>query len=326
MSPTSSPRVFDARTARPHPHLRLVSPGDAPPRTGFRPRRRVIRLSVTNAIGAGVAVTFTAARGVVHVWRSPSPRRGRLEHFRTLPGPFTPLAIARHLAEGAVDPVVDRELADAVEVDGVDGCDAALLRLAWARTDGELDPRVAAVLRLTRAEIDELSSRSGEYDDEFILGLGGFLVDCDAAWLEKWKAGIDAEVNRRAELEGAGESRRRELRAFVEECLLVLGRIPRPDETPSCWDGAGVREDPPGERRRRKLGILQTGRVRRYRIRVLFWSAARTYGYSDFESGPGWYFVVANPDPSWRFCDPSGPYTTPGEAWGDAQLTGEGEE
>jgi hypothetical protein len=322
----SSPRVFTARWPQSRPSLRVVPPDEAPHRATFRPGRKAILLSVTNALGAGVAVTFTPARGGVHVWRSLSPQRERLEHVRTLPGPFTPLAIARHLAAGAVDPVVDHDLAEAIEVDGVDGCGASLLRLAWSRTGGALDPRLTAVLRLSQGETDDLCDRMGLDDAAFLLEAGEGLLDQDATWLERWKAGVDAEVDRRAAVEGAGEARRRELRGFVEECLLVLGRVPRPDESPSCWDGTGVRDDPPGERRRRELGLTRTGHVRRYRIRVHFWTAADTYGYSDFGPGPGWYFVVANPNPDWRFCDPEGPFQTPEEAWSAAQCTGVDEE
>jgi hypothetical protein len=65
--------------------------------------------------------------------------------------------------------------------------------------------------------------------------------------------------------------------------------------------------------------------VRRFRVRVVFWTGADTYGYSDFGAGPGWYWIVRNPDPDWRFSDPMGPYKTPEEAWSDASCLGQDE-
>ena len=318
--------VFSSTTLGPASWWRGTAEERASPRAPLRPGRKAVLLSVSNARGAAVAVTFTPARGGVHVWRSLSPQRERLRHVATLPGRFTPLAIARHVASDAVEPVVNEDLVENIQVDGVDDLYAALIRLAWSRKDGKVDPRVAVVLRLSQAQLDEVSDRLDAPDEESLLKLGAYLASSDAAWLAKWKAEIDVEVDRRAELEGAGEERRRELRAFVEECLLVLGRIPRNDESPSSWDGAGSRDNPPGKRGRRKLGLTETGRVRRYRIRVHFWAASVTYGYDDFGPGPGWYFVVANPNPLWRFCDPTGSYKTPAEAWGDAAMIGEGEE
>jgi O-glycosyl hydrolase len=83
-------------------------------------------------------------------------------------------------------------------------------------------------------------------DGEGVLHLGAYLPESDAAWLAKWRAEVDAEVDRRASLEAAGEERRRALRAFVEECRLVLGRMPRADEAEERWDGTAVRGREPG--------------------------------------------------------------------------------
>ena len=60
--------------------------------------------------------------------------------------------------------------------------------------------------------------------------------------------------------------------------------------------------------------------MRRFHVSVVFWTAADTYGYTDFGPGPGWYWIVRNPDPDWRFDDPTGPYVTPQQAWGDASC------
>ena len=242
-----------------------------------------------------------------------------------VPGKLTVHSLARLLASGAVRPAVDAAILDDVEAEGVCERDAALLRLAWSRTDGKLDPRVAAVVRLRKEELDEVEERMGGLDTDGFLELGGYLVANDAAWLARWRADVDTEVDRRAAIDDAGEEHRRALRAFVEECLLVLGRLPRPNETAETWDGLGLREAKTRPERRRTLRLTRSGRVRRYRVKTHFWTGVDTYGYSDFGPGPGWYWVVQNPNPDWRFCDPTGPYKTPEEAWDDASCLGQDE-
>jgi hypothetical protein len=228
--------------------------------------------------------------------------------------------VARLLVSGAIRPSIDPSLLDGVEVDGADGWHAALLKLAWTRHDGNADPRVAAVHRVESDAIDEVEHRVGSLDDDGLLDLGAYLVKNDARWISEWRESIDTEVDRRAAVDAAGESRRRVLRAFVEECLLSLGRLPRPDETEESWDGAGLRGAPAA---RRPPQLTEAGRVGKFRIRVHFWTALDTYGYSDFGPGPGWYWVVVNPDPNWRFCDPTGPYDSPKSAWADANCVGQ---
>ena len=320
------PKVFGAGSRPPSIPVRFRSPRPGGRGRTFRPSRQAVMLAVNNGHFAGVALAFTPGRGVVHVWRSLSPNRERLEHVGSFAGSCTSVAIARHLASGAVEPVVDRALADSIVIEGARSFDAALIRIAWVREGGEVDPRLSPVLRHSQAELDDMAGRTGVCDEHGVLELGAWLRKCDAAWLAKWTQEIDAEVDRRGAEERAGEERRRALRAFVEECLLLLGRIPRPDETPSAWDGLGLRSDPRRRVNRRKLGLERSGRVRHYDVSVHFWAAADTYGYIDFGPGPGWYWTVDNPNPDWRFCDPEGPYRTPEDAWGEAELTGIDEE
>ena len=118
---------------------------------------------------------------------------------------------------------------------------------------------------------------------------------------------------------------RRALRAFVEECLLTLGGLPRADETGERWDGAVLRTREPGARTLRRLGLHQTGRVRRFHVWVRFRPAADSYGYSDSDSGPGWYWDVTNPDPAWMNDCTMGPYKTAEQAWSDASCVGQDE-
>ena len=312
------PTVFGPRTAVPTRPPEQV-PGKSAP-TLPRPGRQTIFLHATSANGGSVVVVFSKAAGCIHFWRSLDPQKRAVQHVATFPGKFSPLAVARLLASGAVRPAIDVALLDEVEVDGADGWHAALLKLAWTRLDGVLDPRVVAVLRLATDSFDEVAHRMGSLDEEGLLVLGAYLIKNDARWLAEWCHGIDAEVDRRAAVDGAGEARRRLLRAFVEECLLLLGRLPRPDETEESWAGSGLRD---GSTRRRIPELTDSGRVGRYRIRVHFWTALDTYGYSDFGPGPGWYWVVANPNPNWRFCDPTGPYDSPRSAWADANCVGQ---
>lgn len=300
-------------------------PVKAPPpldRTG----RRGILLSASNPGGGGVLLSFTPARGGIHFWRSLSPQRTRLHFVTTFPGRFSPLAVARLLASGVVRPAVEQELLEEVEVDGVDERSATLLKLAWSRVQGKLDPRVAKVVHLRLDELAVADDRMGASDVDGLLELGSYLIESDGAWLARWRARVDAEVDRRATVEGAGEEERRALRAFVEECLLVLGRFPRPNETEASWDGASLRDVSPGPRGRQRLRLTRCRRVRRYGIRIHFWSGIDTCGYSDFGPGPGWYWLVQNPNPTWISSDPMGPYETPEEAWENARCVGEGEE
>jgi hypothetical protein len=233
--------------------------------------------------------------------------------------------VARLLASGRVRPAIDEELLDEVEVDGTDGHAADLLKLAWVRTHGQLDPRTSALLRVRKDALTEALERTGVSDRDGLLGLGDFLVRSDREWLSTWRAEVDAEVDRRAALAGAGEEARRGIRAFVEECVLALGRVPRPDETAEQWDGLTLRDVAPGPRKLRRLGLLQTGRVRRYRVWVRFRTSVESFGWIDGQ-GPGWYWDVMNPSPAWMVDATMGPYLTAERAWRDASMVGQEEE
>jgi hypothetical protein len=270
-------------------------------------------------------LSFSRARDGIEFWRSLCPERSTLQRVASFPGEFTPGAVARLLASGAVRPAIDARIADHAEVDGLDAIDAALLRLAWSRTEGQVDPRVAAVLRLPGASLAQAAARMGWDDVDGILHLGAYLLRSDADWLAKWRSEVDAEVDRRARLADTGEVQRRALRAFVEECLLTLGRLPRVDETGECWDGAVLRTREPGARTLRRLGLHQTGRVRRFHVWVRFRTAADSYGHSDLGPGPGWYWDVTNPDPAWLVDGTMGPYKTSEKAWSDASFVGQDE-
>ena len=312
------PDVFGPRTGAPTRPPEVVSDTAPPPLP--RPGKGTIFLHATNATGGSVVLVFSRAGRGIRFWRSLDPQKSALQLVATFPVKFSPMAVARLLASGAIRPTIDPSLLDEVEVDGAERWHAELMKLAWARHDGSVDPRVAAVLRFESDAIKEVGHRMGSLEGDDLLELGAYLIKNDARWIAEWCGSIDDEVDRRAAIDGAGEARRRVLRTFVEECLLTLGRLPRPDETEEAWDGAGLRGIPAA---RRPPQLTDAGRVGKFRIRVHFWTALDTYGYSDFGPGPGWYWVVANPDPNWRFCDPTGPYDSPKSAWMDANCVGQ---
>ncbi len=323
MSPSTArfvPELFNAGW-RPVDRRSTTEPVRAhrPPRVG----QRSILLSATNKAGVGILLAFTRTRGGIAFWRSLSPEKSGLDRVETFPGPFTPRAVARLLASGAVHPAVDAELVEDSWVDGVDHLEADLLRLAWCRHDGRIDPRAAAVLALSERALTEVCDRTGQGGVDGLLELGEAIIDGNEEWLAKHRASVDVEVDRRAALESAGEKRRRELRDFVEECLLTLGRLPRTDETAERWDGASLAGRDSGVQERRRLGLYQTRRFGRFRVRLHFLDAAGSLGWADFGSGPGWFWDVANPDPGWIMTCTMGPYETPEEAWDDASHVGD---
>jgi hypothetical protein len=320
----SVPLVFHANSAPGAVPARSIAGGR--PRRPPRPGQRSILLSARNARGGGVLLVFTRSRGGIRFWRSLSPERSRLDHVATFPGPFTPRAVAQLLASGAARPAIDTAVAGDAEIDGVEGLDAGLLRMAWSRTEGRPDPRLAPLLRIPGPVLAGVAERMGWEDLEDLLHLGDQVLKGNAAWLARWHAEIDAEVDRRASVTGAGETGRRAVRAFVEECLLTLGRLPRSDETDERWDGIAVRDREPTDAQRRKLGMRRAGRSGRFHVWVRFWTAAEACGRADFGGGPGWYWDVTNPDPGWLVNGVMGPCKSSQEAWEEvAWLQNEGE-
>jgi hypothetical protein len=281
-----------------------------------RPGQRAVMLSAWNDLGASVVLVFAPARGGIAFWRSLAPGKAPVRFVTTFPGRFTPLAVAHLLASGQARPSLEPKLAHDCEIEGVDPRDAALLRLAWCRTDERPDSLVDVALALPKGILEQAEERMGHDPGNGLLELCSFVREHDAAWLARWGAEIDAEVDRRGA--GAGEARRRALRAFVERCLVTVGRLPRPDESEERWDGQVLGRRKGGPAIRRKLGLLRPGRSGRFRVWVAFWTAAETYGLPDVSPGPGWYWDVSNPDPAWVMSVTMGPYRTPEEAWEEA--------
>jgi hypothetical protein len=215
---------------------------------------------------------------------------------------------------------VASEFAREAWVDGVEPLEADLLKLAWCRFDGRLDPRAAAVLALSDGALADACERNGFEGPEGLLDLGGQIADANREWLGKHRADVDEEVDRRASAIGAGEQGRRDLRTFVEECLVTLGRLPRPDETAERWDGAGVAGRDLGMRELRRLRLHQAGRAGRFHVWVRFWGGAGCIGRGEFGSGVGWYWDVTNPDPRWIMDGLMGPCDSADEAWSDASC------
>jgi hypothetical protein len=312
----SVPAVFGQ--ASPPPKARPAPAGQGrrprPPRIGHG----TILLSAANQRGGSILLAFARTRGGIAFWRSLSPEKASPDRVATFPGPFTVRTVAALLASDAVRPSVDAGLAGDVWVDGLDEPEADLLRLAWCRDEGRLDPRAAAVLALS----DRARNGACEWNDlhgiDGLLELGERVLDANQEWLEKHRTAVDAEVDRRAAVSGAGEEERRRLRAFVEECLLTLGRLPRPGETAGAWEGAGVAGRDLGERERRRLRLAQSGRVGRFHVWVRFWNGAESLGRGEFGSGVGWYWDVSNPDPLWIMNGTMGPRASAGDAWDEA--------
>jgi hypothetical protein len=318
--PMNQPKVSLA-PAPPEPSTRSPSARRLAPRAG---QKKVV-LTASNGRGGELKFVFARTRAGIEFWRSLDADRSAPTLVRTFAGPFTARAVADLLASGEAGPAIDEADVEEAAVAGTEDRWSNLIRLAWSRQAGALDVRVKEVLALSDEMLDEVDHRVGGEDLESLVELGKYLEGSRQAWIGKWRAEIDAEVVRRAEVEGRpdDEVRCRALRAFVETCLLTLGRMPFGSENAEAWAGAGLAGRNIGVAQRRKLRLVQSGRVRRFRVRVVFWTAANTYGYSDFGPGPGWYWIVRNPDPNWRFCDPMGPYKTPEEAWDDASCLGE---
>ncbi|HET8723862.1 MAG TPA: hypothetical protein VFM53_06610 [Anaeromyxobacteraceae bacterium] len=293
-------------------------PVEAARRRTPRPGQRCILLSAANPQGRSILLAFTRSRGGVDFWRSLSPERSALRHVRRFPGPFTARAVAGLLASGAARPAIDVELLASACVDGVGPDEADLLALAWFRDHDRVDARAAAVLALPRRVLEDARERTGLEGVAGLLELGERGLAFDREWVEEHAAEVDAEVDRRATGVGAGEQERRTLRAFVEGCLVALGRLPRPGETPGHWDGAGLAGRDLGRRELRRLGLLQTGRSGKFHVWVRYRSGADAVGRGDFGSGVGWYWDVTNPDPCWLVDGVMGPCRSASEAWSEA--------
>ena len=134
---------------------------------------------------------------------------------------------------------------------------------------------------------------------------------------------MDAEVDRRVASIAGGERERRAVRTFVEECLVRLGRRPRPDETADRWDGSGLAGRDLGARAQRRLGLHQTGRSGKFHVWVHYWDGAGSIGRGEFGSGAGWYWDVTNPDPGWIMTGTMGPCASASDAWSDASCLAE---
>jgi hypothetical protein len=136
-------------------------------------------------------------------------------------------------------------------------------------------------------------------------------------WLSEAKSLVDAEVERRSVAVIASRDLAA-IRAFVETCVVALGRVPLPDETPAAWAGKDLAPDAldDGETRQ-QLGLEQDDERNGYRVRVFF-NSPRVAAAGEGESEPGWYLVVLNPDDDWRFNEAVGPYESAEAAWEDA--------
>jgi hypothetical protein len=319
----SAPSVLDPAI----PASAGKSPRPALPsrRRPLRPGQRAILLSAGSARGAGFLLAFTRTRGGIAFWRSVAPQKSPLQHVADFPGPFGVRAVVRLLASGAVGPEVDEDAVADACVDGVGEDQVDLVKLAWYRLDGRVDPRAAAVLALSAKQFDRICEWEDASDLHGLLALGQRILDADREWIEKHRAEVDAEVDRRAGDTAAGEQARRAIRTFVEECLRTLGRLPRSDETAGRWDGAGLAGSEPGPREQRRLGLHQTGRVGRFRVWVHYWDGAGSIGRGEVGSGAGWYWDVTNPDPLWILSGTMGPCDSADEAWSDASCIAEQE-
>jgi hypothetical protein len=300
-------------------------PGRAPRvrRLGLRAGQKKIQLTAVIGRGRRLRLVFARTRAGIEFWRSFDAEKSPLVRVGVFPGPFTPRAVANLFASGLAGPAIDESDVEDAVAGGVDERWSSLIRLAWSRVAGRPDRRVSPILALGDAMLDEIDRRTGlDHGVEDYLKLGSDIDQQNQAWLVEWRPEIDEEVARRAELEGrAGdEVRCRAHRSFVETCLLTLGRMPYGSENAEAWAGAGLAGRSIGRAQRRKLRLVQSGRVGRFRVRVLFWTAARTSGSGDTSPGPGWYWVTCNPDPGWMVDGDMGPYKSDRDAWEDARC------
>jgi hypothetical protein len=86
---------------------------------------------------------------------------------------------------------------------------------------------MALVSAAVRPAIDEAEGRMGPFDEDGLLDLGAYVLENDARWIAKWRDRIDAEVDRRAAVDGVGEAGRRLLRLHPFRDVLDLASRPR---------------------------------------------------------------------------------------------------
>src|SRR5512137_2654562 len=105
-----APDLFHAGSTA-YPARPSRASGEKPPRPP-RPGQPTILLSARNERGGSVMLSFFRARDGIEFWRSLCPERSTLQHVASLPGEFTPGAVARLLASGAVRPAIDTKIAE----------------------------------------------------------------------------------------------------------------------------------------------------------------------------------------------------------------------
>jgi hypothetical protein len=300
--------------------------------TRLHPGKRCVFLRAGDEPHAVQLLAFVAAKPTtLEVWQTPDERKVPPRRTGTFRERLDPLRIARLLARGEAGAHLDARLATDAVVEGVDGEWEDVLRSAWAHDLARRDPDLDALLGVEPELLDACLSRFGA---DRRLGayaaLGTHVAEGRRAWIAKWRDAIELEVRTRvglyARVRAAGEvwPEEGEIRSFVETCVLKLGRLPRDDEDASRWDGKDLRIAGLTRARRAKVGLDVTGQIGRYRVRVSYLSAIEAHGW-DFDEGAGWYLLVTNPHPGWRFNDPVGPYLSPEDALSDSECLAEQE-
>lgn len=288
---------------------------DAKRRRGRRPIFLRWSTGEREATARGL-LAFVKQGRQVEVWRSPDTDQEAPSRLLTLPGPLRPRRLARFLVESDLGPSIEPARTECPVVEGTDGRGEELLALAWARDDGGTDPRTLAVLSLDEATLDAIEDGRGPLDARTVPEVGASILAAREAWLARWRGEIEAEIERRLAAERPDEAdagrRRDELRGFVEDFLSRLGRLPRPGEREASRDGLRAPSGRLTQAKRRTQGTLLARRTRCHHLRVYFVSPPEVDGGDHREVG--WYAFVTDPDDSWRFNDPIGPFRTPGEA------------
>lgn len=300
--------------------------------TRLNPGERCVFLRAGDDDGAVQLLAFVATgRSGFEVWQTPDERRVPPRRTGTYRQPFAPLRMAHLLASGEAGAHVAPALAADAVVEGVDDEWEALLRCAWAHGQPIREGELRTLLSTEPELLEACLERAGAYHglDDY-LELARHLVEQNRKWLERWRGAIEAEVRGRValheEVTAAGEvsPTEDEHRAFVESCLLKLGRLPREDEDATRWDGKDLAIAGLTRTRRAKVGLDVDGKIGRYHVRATYLSPLDIYGY-DFDQGAGWYLNVLNPNINWTFNDPAGPYLSADDAIDDGSFLAEQE-